>query len=205
MPGGDADLLDAQQSEKRAIQRPRRKQRRDDGRRLAVGVRQPRVQRREAHFRAVADKEQEARRLQPRRLQIVRAARESRQSRRDNLPPDAPRPRRGKNWPADAKAMPTEQIRRYFHVASSDGGAGENKLAARWPAWFLRSPTQIRPKCWLTVTRVIAARNKSRQPMKTASGALSNNKPSSGSVFAGCLLGRDNRPRRLTRRKTARW
>ena len=68
--GGDANLLHAQQSEERAIQNRAGQQRRDDRRRFAVRVRQPRVHRRETHFGAVANEEQHAGDLQPRRLQL---------------------------------------------------------------------------------------------------------------------------------------
>ena len=40
------------------------------------------------------------------------------------------------------------------------------------------TPTQRSPNAWLTVTSVIAARKRSRQAVKVASGALSNRKPS---------------------------
>ena len=41
--------------------------------------------------------------------------------------------------------------------------------------------TQRSPKWWLTMTRVIVARKKRRQAVKTASGALAKNAPSSKS------------------------
>ena len=45
--------------------------------------------------------------------------------------------------------------------------------------------TQSRPKCWLTVTTVMAERNSSRQAMNTPSGSLVNSRPSSKSRWMG--------------------
>ncbi len=67
--GGIEYLGHSQDSEKGAIEQSAGKQRRDDRRRLAVGIGKPAVQRGQPHFRAVADQHEQKRDLYPGDLQ----------------------------------------------------------------------------------------------------------------------------------------
>jgi hypothetical protein len=74
--------------------------------------------------------------------------------------------------PIRARAMPTEQMTRYFQVASRE----------RWWRWKEISGAEARvvasmadpqkPRWWVAVTRVMEPRKKNRQAMNTVWGAL---------------------------------
>ena len=96
------------------------------GGRLAVRIRQPRVQGREAHLGAVPDQQEEEPGLQPPHVKLRGALDEPVEGQGG----DAAAAPRGtaaamKYVPRSATAMPTEQRRMYFHAASSE----------RWWRW----------------------------------------------------------------------
>ena len=64
-PGRLADLVDTQNGEEGTIRQTAGKQGSDQSRGLAVGIRLPRVHRRQAHLGAVADEEEDKRRMKP--------------------------------------------------------------------------------------------------------------------------------------------
>ncbi len=84
--------------------------------------------------------------------------------------------------------MPTEQISRYFQVASSDRWCRWKKISGALASVVASTATHSMPRCWLTVTSVMVARKRSRQPVSAASGPLANSVPSSKSARGACDL-----------------
>ena len=120
-PAADSSAMRAKDGQEGAVQQRPGKQRRNDRRGLAVGVGQPGVQRGQSHLRSVADQEEQERRLQPERIQaagmghqVVDGQMDRRRRRRTRAATAR------KKLPNSARAMPTEQISRYFQVASSE-------------------------------------------------------------------------------------
>jgi len=74
--GGAEQRVRAEDREKGTIQqRPESSAETTEGG-LAVGVGQPRVQRRQSHFRSITDQEEEKRRLEPKLIQVPRVSHE---------------------------------------------------------------------------------------------------------------------------------
>ena len=114
-------------------------QRRDHRRRLAVGVGQPGVQRRQAHLRAVADQQEAGtppsatRGRAGRRAPAGRrpsGARRPRAGVRGHGQEEVAQQRQGDAHRADQQVLPRRLERR--------GGGGGSRSAARWPAWSPR-------------------------------------------------------------------
>ena len=100
-PAAASRLVAAEDRQERAVQQRAGEQRRDDRGRLAVGVGQPGVQRRQAHLGAVADQEQQKRRLEPEWVEAVRRGPPGRRRSGGQASAVGSRPpRRGRSCPA---------------------------------------------------------------------------------------------------------
>ena len=120
-PRGREHLLRAQDREEGAVEQRTREQRRDHRGRLAVRVGQPGVHRRQPHLGAVADQQEHEGGLEPAGIERPHPRRSI--TCEKSIEPPAPfcgRATARKKLPSSASAMPTEQISRYFQVASSE-------------------------------------------------------------------------------------
>ncbi len=90
-----------------------------------MGVGEPGVQGGQAHLRAVADQEQQERGLQPAGIELAGVRLQLPDGKMDGGVGTSPRGDRQEVIAQERKAIPTEQIIRYFQVASRD-------FAQRW-------------------------------------------------------------------------
>ncbi len=77
-----------------------------------------------------------------------------------------------KNIPSNANAIPTDEITKYFHTASSERRSCRWKMSGATARVVASSPTQSSPIWWLRTTSDAADRKASRQ--------LTNRRPPRG-------------------------
>ena len=141
--GGGQQRVRAEDRQEGAVQQRPGEQRRDDRRGLAVGVGQPGVQRRQAHLRAVADQEEQERRLEPERIQAAGVGDQIVDGQVDRRPAGGPRGHgeeevaqqgQGDAHRADQQVFPGGFQRAVVAMEVDQRGAGQ----ASWPR---RRPT----------------------------------------------------------------
>ena len=206
-PAAAKQRVAAEDRQEGTVQQRPGKQRGNDRGGLAVGVGQPGVQRRQAHLGSVADQEEQKRRLEPERIQAAGVGHQVVDRQVDRRPAGGSRghgdeeiaqQRQGDAHRTDQQILPRGFQRTVMAMEVDQRGAGQG-------GGF--DATHIRPKCRLTATSVMVARNNSRQPAKTASGKLTNGKSSSSSwCCARPTFARpDSRRHRRRPPGTARW